>query len=141
VSITDPAPVGKADLPPHRLDKLLGSLVLPFADLDPADHQATWNEPIAPFGQTADKLIMNREVGKKLWGFLLRPRDPNPSVIVLQDEDSGDRRALSVAYALSDMLLGGPSIYTGEEWAPVEKDVPPNKHIFDMTKISRSTVM
>jgi hypothetical protein len=142
VSFADPAPVGKTDLPPHGLDQLLDSLVLPFADLDPADHQETWNEPIPPYGQTADKLIMDRAAGKKLWGFLLRRRDPGPAVFVFQDD--GDRRALSVAYGVAYVLrAANPTIQKvgQEEWTPKENDVPPNKHIFEMTKATRETVM
>jgi hypothetical protein len=122
--------------------ELIGSLVLPFADLDPADHQATWNEPVPPYGQTADQLIMNREVGKKLWGFLLRRRGANPTAIILQDDGGRDRRALSIAHALARRLQGAPTIHQrrDNEWVPVKDDVPPNKYIFDMTKATREMV-
>jgi predicted phage terminase large subunit-like protein len=141
VSITDPPPFGTMEMPPHG-PELIGGLVLPFADLDPADHQATWNEPVPPYGQTADQLIMNREVGKKLWGFLLRRRGANPTAIILQDDGGRDRRALSIAHALARRLQGAPTIHQrrDNEWVPVKDDVPPNKYIFDMTKATREMV-
>ncbi len=142
VSITDPPPLGQTDLPPHGLDKLLGSIVLTFADLDPADHQETWNEPLPAYGQTVDKLIMSREAGKRLWGFLLRRRDPGPEVYVFQD--GGDRRALSLAYGVANVLRAAkPTIHkVGEqEWTPKENDLPPNQHIFEMAKATRMMVI
>src|SRR5262249_9201711 len=96
VSITDPSPVAKPELTP-KANHPPAPLVLPFPDLAPANLQETWNEPIPPYDQTADQLIMTRELGKKLWSFLLRRRDPAPAVIVLQDDRLP--RALSLAYA------------------------------------------
>src|SRR5262249_59076774 len=97
----DPPPIGRANLPPtSRL--LLGSLVLGFADLDPATAQETWEAPIAPYDRPAAELIMTRDMGKKLWSLLLRKRDPIAEEFVLLDEN--DRRALSIAYAIADVL-------------------------------------
>ena len=78
VSIADPPPAGSAAEPspgpgPGRLP---GSLALAFADLDPADLQETWGAPLAPYGRAAAELIMTEAMGKKLWSFLLRKRDP-----------------------------------------------------------------
>jgi hypothetical protein len=85
---------------------------------------------------------MTRELGRKLWSFLLRQR-PAPEVIVLQDE--GDRRAISVAYAICDVLGLKRSTAicnaTGQEWNRPENDVPPNRHVYDMTKESRRMVV
>jgi predicted phage terminase large subunit-like protein len=143
VSVTDPPPVGKPDLPSPQSDLLLGSLVLEFADLDPADCQETWNEVISPYGQTAEKLIMTQEIGKKLWSFLLRKRDPAPGAFVLQDD--GDRRALSMAYAICDVLRLGRSnaIYkaTGAEWRAQDGDARPNQRVYEMTKRTRGMVV
>src|SRR5262249_4800251 len=91
VSITDPSPESQQHPPILKSDQLLDSLVVAFADLDPADHQETWDEPISPYAQPADQLIMTPELGKKIWSFLLRKRDPSPEAFVLLD--SGDRRA------------------------------------------------
>ena len=102
VSIVDPPPGGTVATPAPGSAKLLGSLELAFADLDPADCQATWKEPIVPYGRPAEELIMTRETGKKLWSFLLRRRQREPELIVLQDD--GDGRALSLAYAIADAL-------------------------------------
>lgn len=92
-----------AEPPPHGLDKLLGSLTLDFADLDPAEHQDTWNEPVSPWGRPVAELVLSGEQGKKLWAFLLRKRDPAVEVLVVQDEDGG-RRANTVARVVCEML-------------------------------------
>ena len=62
VSITDPAQAGKVELPQPGSNQLLDTLVLAFADLDPADLQETWGELIAPYQRSADELIMTREI-------------------------------------------------------------------------------
>jgi len=143
VSITDPPPVPKADLPTRGSDKLLDCLELPFADLDPADLQESWGQPVPAYDRTADQLIMTRELGKKLWSFLLRRRDPVAEVFVLQDD--GDRRALSLAYAIADVLgwTRSRAIYKvgGHEWQATDADVPPNRFVYDMAKQTRAMVM
>ena len=40
--------------------------------------------------------------GKALWRFLPKERDPGPNVYVFADGGNGDRRALSLAYAVAD---------------------------------------
>src|SRR5439155_13924080 len=102
IAVTDPPPVGKAEPPAQGAKQRLGWLALAFADLDPADLQATWNEPIAPYGRLAAEVIMTRELGKRLWSFLLRRLEAGPEIIVLQDDR--ERRALSLAYAIVDVL-------------------------------------
>src|SRR5262249_18454240 len=51
VSIRAPGAEGAAT-PPHRLDQLLGSLSLSFADLDPeaGECEQGWDRPIEPWG-------------------------------------------------------------------------------------------
>jgi hypothetical protein len=143
VAITDPDPVGKETLLPPRSDQVLDTLVLAFADLDPANLQETWGEPIPPYDRTADQLIMTCELGKKLWSFLLRRRDPAPAVIVLQDDRL--QRSLSLAYAIADVLAlrRAHTIFQVEQeaWHAQQTDVPPNRHIYEMTKRTRHTVV
>jgi predicted phage terminase large subunit-like protein len=148
VSITDPSLVATssestANLASDPDSKLLGWLQLSFADLDPADCQETWAEAVAPFGQTPDQLIMTQPLGKKLWSFLLRKRDPTPAVYLLEDDN--ERRALSVAYAICDSLglNRAETIYRvgAEMWTTPRNEVPANKHIYEMTRRSRSCVI
>jgi predicted phage terminase large subunit-like protein len=143
ISIADPSLLEPQNPPEQASGQVLGSLVLTFADLDPADHQETWDEPIPLYGQTAEQVIITPETGKKLWSFLLRRRAQCPEIVVLQDQ--GDRRALSLAYALCDTLRldRRRTIYRldGEEWHAGEKDVPPNRHVYEMTKQTRIMVM
>jgi hypothetical protein len=85
---------------------------------------------------------MTPELGKKLWAFILKRRDPAADVFVLCD--NGDSRALSVAYALCDMMrlernkaiycMADPdSIHEGKE--------APNQHVYSIMKASRGMVM
>jgi hypothetical protein len=143
VALTDPRAIGVLDPPLPTSDRLLGSLVLPLADLDPADLQENWGEMLPGYDRPAEQLIMTPELGKKLWSFLLRRRDPAPGVFVLQDE--GDRRALSVAYAIADVLglRRSETIYqvSRGDWRAGPEDIPPNRHIYEMTKRTRDLVV
>jgi hypothetical protein len=143
VSITDPPPVGASALPPHALPKLLDSLVLPFADLDPADHQRTWDDPVPPYGRPASELAMTREQGKLLWHLLLKRRVAAPEVLVIQDD--GGRRALSLAYAVCDALRlpRTATIFRpgDSEWKAGAGDPPPNHHVYETGKSARHMVV
>ncbi len=132
ITIIDPPPVGAE--PPE-------SLVLSFADLDPADLQDTWGEPIPPYDQPAEQLIMTPALGKKLWSFLRRQRNATPEVIVLQDD--GDRRALSMAYAICETLHleRSSAIFQVSGEAPRADGLPPNRHVYAVTKRSRTMVL
>jgi hypothetical protein len=94
-------------------------------------------------GRPAAELIMTRELGKKLWAFLLRRRDPAPELFVLQDENV--RRALSMAYAIVDVLRLGraQTIYQmhAADWMAQEHEAAPNRHIYEMTKSTRVLAM
>ena len=86
---------------------------------------------------------MTREIGKKLWGFLLRKRDVQTLLFVILDE--GDRRALSIAYGIAD-ALGLDRSHTiwkvdQTDWRAKLGDVPPNRHVFEMTKATRYSVV
>src|SRR5262249_2321559 len=140
----DPPPVGTTDLPPHGLSNLLGSLMLSFADLNSADCQQTWNEPIAPYGKPAAELVMTRDHGKKFWAFLCRHRDPHPEVFVIADEGGQDRRALSPALGVCDTLRLPRSaiVKPGDlDWQVGDKDTPANLHVHDIVKASRGLVV
>ncbi len=118
------------------LDKCLDTLRLEFLDLDPAELQEHWDESIA-----LD--LFTSQHGKALWKFLTKIRDPSHELIVLQDE--GDRRALTLAYALCDMLglQRKEAIYRvgQEEWQASHEDKPPNRYLFEMVKNCRFMVV
>ncbi len=105
------------------------------------DLQDAWDTPIPPFYDLPEKLIMNREQGKKLWKFLLTKRDIPYEVIIIVDDE--ERRALSIAYALSETikipkcmiyLPRDPDFKKGDEQAP-------NGHIYSVAKSSRGLVV
>jgi hypothetical protein len=80
IAITDPEPVGTAELPQHGLAKLVASVALRLLDSTAEEHQST----VAPRGKPAADLLMNRETGKQRWRCL-RKRDTPVEVIVMVD--------------------------------------------------------
>jgi hypothetical protein len=143
ITIEDPPSATTPEAPSRVGAPTPDALTLAFADLDPEDCQSTWGLPVAPFGRPAEELILTPAIGKKLWSFLLRRRDPPPRGIVLQDD--GDRRALSLAYAIADTLRYPRSqsiVRAGREESPEpDADAPPNQHVYDLTKRARALVV
>lgn len=102
LSISDPT--STPEIPPHGLERNLDQLVLPFADIDPADHQERWGEAIPRWGKPCEEVMMSMEQGKKLWSMILRKRQEPWEVLVIQDEGEGDRRGLSLAMGLCEVM-------------------------------------
>lgn len=145
ICFKDPMPGVNGELPAHAVNTLVGSLVLHCADLDPADHQATWDSPITPYGEPAGRLVANESHGKKLWSFLMKTYPTKPEVYVFTDD--GDRRALSAACAVADVLrlprssaiyVFGQGDNAEEETEPAE---PGNQHLYEVLKRSRGLVL
>jgi hypothetical protein len=139
VTVTDP---GTPPPDPPGGFRPLASLALEFADLDPAEHEATWGQPVPPWGRLAGELAMSREIGRRLWSFLTRRRDPAADVIVL----CGDQRlALSMALALCDTYRVPREeticIAGEEDWRAGKEDQPPSRHVYETTRESRALVV
>jgi hypothetical protein len=116
VSLEDrPADPADTAAPPHALGKLQGHRHLAFADVTPEEHRETWNVPLAPHGRPVAEVMMDQTAGKRLWRFLKGHYGCNPEVVVIAD--GGDRRALSVAYAVCDALRlpRAGTVYTPED--------------------------
>lgn len=117
-------------------------LALTFADIDPEEINDRWREPYAPYNRTPDGLVLTKEDGKKLWFTLLhKGQGEPPRTIVLCS--NGDRRAVSVAYALCDVLrLPRDSVedMTGATASVLPTDAP-NKHVFQVIKRAREMVV
>jgi hypothetical protein len=85
--------------------------------------------------------------GKRLWSFVgrtLRGRhQPAPDVLVIAD--GGDRRALSLAYALCDALrFPRESVIfrpNDPDWGAGTKEKAPNARVYSMTRECRSLVV
>jgi phage terminase large subunit-like protein len=146
ISLQDP--VITPTTPEHALSKILDSLILQFADIDPKDLQESWNEKLSPYDKLPSELIITPEIGKKLWHFLTKRRDPSHEIIVISDnfgfQDDLDKRALSVALAIRDTLMM-PKEST--IWSPMEEDTKftdieaPNQHIYTIVKRARALVI
>ncbi len=133
-------PSSAGGLPPHALDKLVDSLVLEFLDVDPKDHQATWDEPVPGYGKPARDLCFSRDHARKLWGFLLKKRDPQPLLVVFTDP--GDVRARSLAYCYADLQrVGRPGIWAPGDSESKHQGSPPLQYAYDMFKSMRGSVV
>ena len=83
---------------------------------------------------------MQREHGKKLWQLITKKRDLPFDVLVICD--SGDRRALSMAQAICDVLrLPRTIIHMPSNSEANHQGSPSNQHVFDMTKSCRAMVV
>ena len=131
-----------AAFPAHGLSNLLGSVTLEFGDLDPAEHQERWEQPLPDLGGLSPaQLRMLPEHGKKLWRLLMQHRDPPWQICVFCD--GGDRRALSAAYAVVDVLRLGRAEHIYQVLDPEGKheQAPGNRHVYEVVQASRGMVM
>jgi phage terminase large subunit-like protein len=138
--VTDPAPVGTQEVPEHGLERPLDSRLIAFGDMQPADHQEHWEDPVVPYEKPARELMMLPEHGKAIWSFVKRRRDPSWQVLVIADDN--EARGLSIAYALKR------EYYMADIWRPKEpdwranpKDEPPNRHIYETARDGRLMVV
>lgn len=131
---------GRGQLP--SLLKTLGHLDLRCADLDPADYQDKWDQPVEPWGKKPEEVQYNRDLAKQLWAFALKKYDKPWQVLVLVDQGGEDGRALSVAQAIADVLrLPRSAIYLpGDNGEVMPDEAPPNEYIYQMTKMGRNLV-
>lgn len=147
VLINDPG--DETPPPKHGIHKLLGEVSLTFADLDPAELQDRWLEPMAPWGVVPDKLVMSQGEAKKLWSMVLRKRADQHDCVVIADDGAADRRGLSVAYSLCDQLglnrLGANkdqrSLTVPSDPDNVGRGDAPNRHVYETVKVGRVSVM
>lgn len=132
---------GQSDGIAHGLSRCQGTLVLRFNDLCPQELQDVWDAPVAPYDQLPQDLIMARDDAKKFWAFVLKKRDPGAEILVIQDD--GDRRALSLAYAVCDVLHHPRSVVhvVGDEDRVHDKKEAPNSYVYDLTKLGRGSVV
>jgi hypothetical protein len=142
ITVDEPAGAGQTDdtAPVHGLSKLLGSLQLSFADLDPNQHGPTWHDPIAPYGKPVSDLVMTQSDGKRFWRFLRR-KDPPPEVVIIA---ANGGIALSLTFAVCDQLHipRAGTIYTVDGDPDAEyKGEAPNKHVYSCVRESRALVV
>lgn len=120
----------------------LDAATVRFADLDPAEVQDRWGRPLEPWGTPPEALVMLRDHGKQVWSLILRKRDPGPDTVVFAD--NGDRRALSLAMGVCDVLGMSRSVVRRvedpEDAVGCEGD-PPNRHVYEQCRASRGMVL
>jgi phage terminase large subunit-like protein len=133
--ISDPS--GRAE-PKHGLQKVAERVDVAFANIDPADHQATWAEPIEPWGKRCDQVIFLPEHGRKIWGALYRPRGEQVQTWVIAAQE------LDVALSLALGVADGSGLDRAAVWVPewgerlVSKDTAaPVGYIYDVMRRSR----
>ena len=122
----------------------LRQAVLSFADINPEELHDRWAQPHPDYNRPPNDLVLTKEVGKKLWFTLLHKGEGAvPKIIVLVS--NGDRRALSVAYGLCDVLrLPRTTVedFTAPQDAAQEMPKePPNRHVYNLVRQSREMVV
>lgn len=125
-------------IPSHGLDKLQDISYIQIADLDPAELQDRWLEPVEGYGKPPAELVMAREHGKKLWAFLTRKRPEQTQLWVFVGET---RAPLSVALAVADACGLNRNVIYCQGRDLTKDDKPPNDHIYKCTKLTRETVV
>lgn len=131
------------ELPPWRLQEPIDDpLLLQFTDIEPEKYQDRWDVPVKEWGDKLPaELMMGQEHGKKLWRYLRKKNREQPDVIVIADDFDG-RVALSIAYAIADTYDQGRKLVWahGHEEGIGPEEVP-NRHVFEMTKKMRMSVI
>lgn len=137
---------GSAQPPPPSLGgltKLYGRHEVRCLDLAPSELGADWDRPVDGYSKLPSDLVFTREEGRKLWAFLTRKRGtPPPDVYLFVDD--GDRRALSAAMALCDVLVlkrDEVLVNLSETETKYGGKEPPNAHVHAMVKSSRALVL
>lgn len=83
------------------MENVLDHADFEFPDFDPELYQDRWEEPVERYGKLPQELIVSREYAKKVWAFLLKPRDPYPNRVLF----TGDLHlAESVARGIVDAM-------------------------------------
>lgn len=135
--------MGGTTFPSHGCNNLLDSLTVRCADLDPQEAQDRWNEPIPPWGKTPPELILQRDDAKRVWKMILAARDPRWEILVVSDTD--DRRALSAALAICDVLRfdrdAAVQVLSDAENVKWSEAVAPNGHVYALVKEGRASIL
>jgi hypothetical protein len=102
--------------------------------------------PPAPWGGPANRLLFHcQEGGKALWRFLLKRRDPAATVYVIADQGGADRRALSLALAVADVLglpRGEALFNVAEPDTEFDRDAPaPCEFVYSVARAGRAMVI
>lgn len=129
VLIDNPGDAGEH--PFHGL--ILDRVQVEFADMDPTSE---------PRNGTVGLFDPNVQ-GKQIWRAVVKQRNEWPEYIVVADP--GDRRALSVGYALCDtMQLSRKSTMYRigvDDWQAGEKDMAPNRFVYERMREARGKVV
>lgn len=140
ISLSDP----NEEKPIHGINKLLEHVQVHFADIHPAEHQESWGDPVPPWNEPADKLIMQPEHGKRIWKAITQKRMEPFQLIVFQD--NGDRRAISAAYAVADIWrIGRKKVIwiakSSDNSSVDETGKAANEHVYQTLKLARNMVV
>lgn len=135
VRLSDPEP-NVFQEPELQLGDIIDSVSLQFVDIHPEEVQETWSDTLEPYNKRPEELVIQREHAKKLWAFLLKRRDRNPTTIILVCD--GSRKARSIAKGIREVLnlptkvnLPGTSGYSTVE----------NQYIVDVVRMNRHSVV
>lgn len=120
--------------------EMLDSVRVCFLDATPEERESDWHEMTEANVPVCDS-VFNKHQGKAVWTMLLRKRTNNPQVIVVQDDGGKDRRGISLALAVADVLGRSRNAIRWEadlNWNLIGK--APNEFIYGLMTSARNSV-
>ncbi len=123
-------------VPTDNIPNLLDCYNFTLADVDPADYQDKWESPIEAYGKLPAELQMKKEDGRRMWGFILRPRQPHPNVVIFCERGT-TKRAASLAMGVKDALGLSEDCVQNIAGTDIIQQ-PLNKHVRGMVKSTRN---
>lgn len=139
--LKNPVPLAPVQpIPKHSIAKpLVDFLALEFANIDPANHQSSWGEPVEPWKVPAENVIMQPDHAKKMWQKITQRRNDYPDLILLVGTHG---KALSAALAIAELLhLPKKDTIWVQDAEVVDYEKPENPYIYSVVKKGRSTVV
>ena len=126
--------------PVHGVRRMVGVHAMSFADLEPKDHQATWDQPVPPYDLPIGKLTLSPESARDMWKFLLKRDRPYEAIIF---QGNGDRRAYSLACGVADALgiLRKSCIEVLSAIDIPIEGIAANQHVIDQIKTARGRLL
>lgn len=146
VYCTDPAPAGAPEsyeVPAGARPRRIAHVVIPCVDRTAEELQPEWDRPVDGYGKRPEQILIDRELCRRLWGFLTRRYDPPPKLVVFLGDGPEDGRPLSMAMGACDALNYGRDegflLLEGQD-DNRHQGTPPNRYVADMVRKHRGTV-
>lgn len=142
IMVTVANPGVEESVPDHGMSRLQATAHLRFADRTPDELKGVWTMKTKS-GIAVPDLLMSRGDGKRFWSHVLKKHEPATQLFVIVDEGGKDRRAMSLAMALCDVMRFPREKCLFNAADPETKQVgkPGNEHVYELIRSTRHMVM